>query len=110
MTRYFYEGDRLVRSESRAEPEWNARQRAAVDAWLDWRADRHTCGRQLSESLRRDGHRPPDYVVGELVCAGCEAEAKFIKEHHKDGLPPELLLQVYSRAEAQAIEKLQRGD
>lgn len=85
------------------EPEWDDFNRAVVLASLDWTAELHSCGRPLSESLRTDGRPPPDYVVGELECTACRRSEAYVAKHHKKGVPPYTVLQVYTRAEAQAI-------
>ncbi|RCK68264.1 hypothetical protein DT076_16580 [Desertihabitans brevis] len=55
------------------EPEYNADDLAWFHALAEYEADLHTCGRPLSESLKREGHTGPKYVVGEAICRACMA-------------------------------------
>ena len=57
------------------EPEWDETDRAMIDAYQDWRADLHSCGRPLSESLHDpDSDKPdPDYQVAIETCRACMA-------------------------------------
>lgn len=76
-----------------------------VNAWLNWTADRHTCGRPLSEM---SGPVRPSYVVSESECLGCKAVSEHVKSKHKDGMPTHVMLQVHTRDEAMEAMK-QRG-
>lgn len=69
-----------------SEPEWDEIDRAMFDAYLDWRADLHTCGRPLSESLYDpDSDDPdPDYKVGVEICRACRALDKDHADRAKD--------------------------
>lgn len=62
------------------EPEWDEVDRILLDAYLNWKADLHTCGRPLSESLHDpDSDEPdPDYQVGVETCRACMA----LDRHH----------------------------
>lgn len=109
IVRYHYDDQgRVSHTVQTRAPEWDDHNRAVVSAYLDYKAELHTCGRPLSESLHLEGKPDPDYVVGELVCTACRTSARYIDKHHKDGLPHESVLQVYTRAEAQAIARAQR--
>jgi hypothetical protein len=74
---------------------------------MDFKADLHTCGRPLSESLHLDGKPDVDYVLGESVCVACKRSNAYVEKHHKEGLPPHVVLQVYTRDEAKAIHQKQ---
>lgn len=87
------------------------------DALLDWRADLHSCGRPLSESLQLAGRPDPDYVIGEMVCLACRKldehraiRAKGDEQARKDGRQPDTyrLDRVDTRAEALARIQAQR--
>lgn len=110
ITRYHYDDQgRIAYTVETREPEWDAHNRAVVAAYLDYRTELHSCGRPLSEALHVEGRPDPDYVVGELTCTACAASDRYVKKHHpKDGLPSASVMQVYSRAEAQAIARRQR--
>lgn len=111
ITRYFYDdAGVLTHTITSPDPEWDERNRAIVLAFMAYRNDIHSCGRPLSESLHKAGQPDPEYVMGELVCVACKRSDEYVKRHHKkDGLPPGAVLQVYTRAEAQAIHDAQRG-
>jgi hypothetical protein len=97
---------------------WDDHERALVDALYDWRADRHSCGQQLKESLHVEGRPDPDLIVGELTCLGCKAEAEWYASKsegwaraHEKGLHPErwTLPLVMTRDEALERIKQQKG-
>lgn len=58
-----------------------------VDTWLDVKADRHTCGRPLSESLKDPDKPNPEYQVAEEVCLACMAYDKFRAAQEKTDEP-----------------------
>lgn len=69
------------------EAEYDEIDLAMIDALLDWRADLHSCGRPLSESLHdptRPGRDQAQYVVGTQTCRACQALDKRQAERHKD--------------------------
>lgn len=63
------------------EPEFDDIDRSMFDAWLDYRADLHTCGQPLSESLKDPDKPDPDYQVAVEECRACKAYAAFRAEH-----------------------------
>lgn len=65
------------------EPEYDDTDRAMFDAYHDIKADVHTCGRPLSESLKDPDVPDPDYQVSVEVCRACMAYDKFRAEHAK---------------------------
>lgn len=91
-----------------------------VDAYLDWKADLHTCGRPMSESLRLLGRDDPEYVIGTLECVACEELEKHRaqrsradeKVHEKSGVNPNAwrLDRVDLMSEARANFDRQRQD
>jgi hypothetical protein len=91
-----------------------------VDAYLDWKADLHTCGRPMSESLRLLGRDDPEYVVATLECVACEELEKHraarskvdAKSYENSGVNPSVwrLERVELMAEARANFEQQRQD
>jgi hypothetical protein len=69
------------------EPEWDEVDRAMVDVYLDHRADLHTCGRPLSESLKDTDKPDPDYQVVQEICLACMAYDKYQAEQTKADEP-----------------------
>ena len=70
---------------------------ALVDAYKDWLADLHTCGRPMSESLRVEDRDDPDYVVGTRICTACMAleqaragRARADETDRENGLNPDV--------------------
>jgi hypothetical protein len=56
------------------DPEWDAEDRAIVQAVIDIRADQcHGCGEPLSESLHVEGQPDPIYSASYAVCVSCKA-------------------------------------
>lgn len=112
-TTYTYDDSgRLVSSVT--ESVWDEYERALVDAYQDYRADLHTCGRPMSESLRVAGRPDPEYVVGTSICVGCmaldqkrAARQKADEKAHERGEHPEAwrLDTVYTRAEMATLER-----
>jgi hypothetical protein len=90
-----------------------------LDAYLDWKADAHICGRPMSESLQgnRDDIDETSYAAGYQVCSACMAleyrRAELAKQDEKEreqGRNPEAwrLWRVDLLAEAQAIYAAQQ--
>lgn len=77
---------RLVRTVSTREPEFDEIDRAMINAVLDFQADKHSCGRPLSESLKDDDPdwQDPLYQVGVQVCMACMAYDKYQAAHRGD--------------------------
>jgi hypothetical protein len=93
---------------------WDAHERALVDAYQDWRADLHSCGRPLSESLRVRGREDPKYVVGTQVCVACLAlerhrhtRAEADEKAGRKGLEAARVDTVYTLDEMRAAEALE---
>ena len=91
-----------------------------VDAYLDWKADRHTCGYSRSRGLRLLGRPDPELVAAYLECVGCEelertraGHAKSLeKEYERSGVNPMAWREyfVQDMAEARADFERQRQD
>ena len=73
-------------------------ERATVDALLDWKADRHTCGHSMTTALQGapGGLDEDDLIAGYRVCLPClvlEREragmAHADKEQRERGINPE---------------------
>lgn len=72
-----------------AEPEWDEYERALVDAYLDWKADLHSCGHPLTETLMEAGKPPARYQAGFTVCAACVALSNAQRAQEKKDAPVE---------------------
>lgn len=89
-TRFVYNADGLLlEATTTREPEWDDIDRALIDAYLTWKADLHTCGRPLSESLHDpDSDEPdPDYQVGTETCRACMALDRWHADQAKNDEP-----------------------
>lgn len=109
-THYEYdERGRLVSSWT--DPAWDDEDRLLLNTYLDWKSDRHTCGRQLSEVLYDSTKPDPELLAIHFECLGCKAEQEFWRDKHKqwerlheEGVHPErwTLPVIMTRAEAEA--------
>jgi hypothetical protein len=86
-----YDGDRLVRTVVRREPEWDDEQRGWAQAWVAYRAGVHdACGHYLPDSTSpaaEDG-----YEIGEAIrCHACTARGQAYARY-KDSPHPEALI------------------
>jgi predicted nucleic acid-binding Zn ribbon protein len=64
--------------------EWDAEDRAIVQAVLDLRADTcGGCGQRLSKSLHKDGEPDPKWHVDFYRCTSCKAQAQRVQEMEK---------------------------
>lgn len=85
---YHYGGDGRLAYTS-TEPEWDDYERALVDAYLDWKADLHSCGHPLTETLLEAGKPAPRYQAGFTVCAACLALSNAQQAQAKKDAPVE---------------------
>jgi hypothetical protein len=60
-----------------------------VDAYLDWKADLHSCGHPLSEALLDRDKTPAKYQAGFTVCGACLALAHAQQAQAKRDAPVE---------------------
>lgn len=71
------------------EPEWDAEDRAMVQALMDIKADQCPgCGEPLSESLHVNGKPDPVYSAAFAVCVSCETREKAMNviSHRDDSI------------------------
>lgn len=96
------------------DPMWDDYDRDLVDAYTDFTADLHICGRPMSESLRVDGQPDEKYEIGERICVACMALEQYRSLQEKGdqasrerGLNPAAwrLQTVYSKAEFEELTK-----
>lgn len=86
-----YAGDRLVRSVTRREPEWDDEERAWMLALLLYKANVHTeCGHYLPDSTAPDADEGYEVDLP-IRCHACTARAQALKRY-EDSRHPEALL------------------
>lgn len=65
---------------TKTQPEWDAEDRAIVQAMLDLKADTCAgCGQRLSKSLHKNGEPDAKWHADAYQCTGCEAQDKFMQ-------------------------------
>lgn len=66
------------------QPEWDAEDRAVVQALLDLQSDTcDGCGQRLSVSLHQEGVPDPEWENHFLVCTGCYARELAMQKRRK---------------------------
>lgn len=92
---------------STVEPEWDAEDRAILQAAMDLRADQCPgCGEPLSESLRVAGQPDPKYTANRAECVSCEAKERVMEIQEKRDQQDEKTRKVFRSARHWVISRL----
>lgn len=86
-----YDGDRLIRTVTCREPEWDEEERAWMLAWLTYDANVHeACGHYLPDSTALEGDE--GYEVPEAIrCHACTARVQAFARYSESPAPEALL-------------------